>query len=618
MRRTNKRNKKQNNIKKRKTLKKRFSKKGGNENQTYCNVCNKWFFNVGKPVTSLDKNNPNLYENHIKTHPMCKYCDNKQFLDINGQDRSREYQKPNEYPSLISHLETSHPEEYKLAQSIKYGINNEINLIDKLRNNDWSVIGSPPELKEFYKKIEDKQKSIEQKEADNRLKAEKTEAEEAKKLAKKAEKEKQNLAKKKREEKARLEEEANWLAKEADKERQRVARETAAAEKAEKERLLKEKEQQEKRERLARNLEVNTMGSEDILATEIEIELRRNLIEAKTVEDVEEIIDNASNINESHEPIISKQEPIYINQLITQEDFNNLYFVDFFIAISKMYPAMTVFNTDVSSFIPYKNINYGILFIVGVINNKLNELDINLKLVLKGGKAAQMILTENKIDNKTNKLIKSNDIDILLTQDGIYDYDFLLNFASQLADFFEYFFNTFVNDNVISTIKPPNKILENQNIVKISYKYLDLEVTSNRITRKTGLVVGPNYIPRDFDYTYIPLSDIDFKQVNVDNDFFSSENIVSSTNSWKTKNGYKFNLLYYHQNLPTFIAEKEYYMSIYSNIIQQIPNAKPGNPGCDCSLPNDDNNECKRICRYRDLMLEKFNKYIGPLKKLIV
>ena len=43
---------------------------------------------------------------------------------------------------------------------------------------------------------------------------------------------------------------------------------------------------------------------------------------------------------------------------------------------------------------------------------------------------------------------------------------------------------------------------------------------------------------------YKQFSDIDFKEV--ENDFFSPENIVSSENRWETNNGYTFNLLYYH------------------------------------------------------------------------
>ena len=126
------------------------------------------------------------------------------------------------------------------------------------------------------------------------------------------------------------------------------------------------------------------------------------------------------------------------------------------------------------------------------------------------------------------------------------------------------------------------------------------------IDQRTGFPNG--------NYDYIPLSDIDFKEVNIDNNFFSPENIVSFTSSWRTNNDnneYTFNLLYYHQNLEAFIAEKKHYMKIYNETIQQTPD------GVNCNCSNEIINECKRVCGYRDLMLEKFNKYIIPLEHVL-
>ena len=71
MRRTNKR--KKNSKKTRLTKKKRFGKRGGIQNQ--CQVCGQFFHlkgTIGAPTRSDDIN---LYENHIKTHPKCNYCD---------------------------------------------------------------------------------------------------------------------------------------------------------------------------------------------------------------------------------------------------------------------------------------------------------------------------------------------------------------------------------------------------------------------------------------------------------------------------------------------------------------------------------------------------------------
>ena len=600
MRRTNKRN----NLKKRrKTLKKRFSKRGGIDKE--CGVCGKKFINLGLYNSS--------YQQHINTHPICKYC-KRQFKGIDTFK---------DIDTLIEHLcdgKIVHPDmpnACKLANDIKYDDGS--NLIDKLRNNVTKEIGSLPELTKFYEKIENKEKSIKKKEADRLKKEKKAKETEAKMLER---------------ETTRKKEEARQLAIETAKKEAEVAEkaklEADKARQAEIRAKKQEQKEREQKENLARELEVKTMGSEDKLAKgienkikqnikkeqklmgeedrlaqNVEEELRRQLVEASTVEDVQQIIDANIN-NESSAQVTTTQKTININELITQEDFNNLQFVDFLFVIQRMYPAIKEFNNDIrefdqfdinnTKFNPYKYINCGILFLVGIINNKLKELKINLKLVLKGGKAAQMILSEYKINNKNGKLIKSNDVDILLIQEGIYDYEFLLNFASQLSDLIQQLFgnNDIFDNNVISLLKPP--MLNNKNIVKISYMYFGIDPYSGFPNR---------------NYDYIPLSDIDFKQV--ENDFFSPENIVSSTSNWTTNNRYTFNLLYYHQNLPTFIAEKEYYMSIYNEIIQKTPD----DVDCDCSLPNDNNNECKRICNYRDLMLEKFNKYIIPLKQVL-
>ena len=63
---------------------------------------------------------------------------------------------------------------------------------------------------------------------------------------------------------------------------------------------------------------------------------------------------------------------------------------------------------------------------------------------------------------------------------------------------------------------------------------------------------------------YIPLSDIDFKQI--ESEYLQGENIISSTSVWnvfeKQKNVYTYNLLFYHQSLEAFIGEKKYYLQI--------------------------------------------------------
>ncbi len=102
MRRTNKR--KNNSKNRRITKNKRFGKRGGVQKE--CGVCGKWFHEFGTPGAPRDSKDRNLYENHIDTHPICKYC-NGHFLDLN---------------TLSQHLQQQHPNKYAVADSIKYGI----------------------------------------------------------------------------------------------------------------------------------------------------------------------------------------------------------------------------------------------------------------------------------------------------------------------------------------------------------------------------------------------------------------------------------------------------------------------------------------------------------------
>ena len=69
-------------------------------------------------------------------------------------------------------------------------------------------------------------------------------------------------------------------------------------------------------------------------------------------------------------------------------------------------------------------------------------------------------------------------------------------------------------------------------------------------------------------------------------------------------------MLFYHQSLEAFIAEKKYYLQIYDNIIQK----KNETENCDCADIHD--HECSQICDYRNKMLDKFHKYINPLEQI--
>ena len=137
----------------------------------------------------------------------------------------------------------------------------------------------------------------------------------------------------------------------------------------------------------------------------------------------------------------------------------------------------------------------------------------------------------------------------------------------------------------MSLLVPTNPRLTNKNIVKISF------VDAGR---------------------FIPLSDMDIKPV--ESEYLQGENIITSEKVWHVYSGkkkvYTYNLLFYHQTLDAFIAEKKHYLQIYDNTIQK----KNETEVCDCDKTHD--YECSQICDYRNKMLEKFRKYIEPLERL--
>ena len=256
--------------------------------------------------------------------------------------------------------------------------------------------------------------------------------------------------------------------------------------------MLKEQAQAEKREkekekkaakRLAKAQEQESaaMGAEELISKDFNAAIK----EAESVDEVINIIENNKTklSSAAFEFVPSKkqeQQPLKLIDILTETDFQYLPISKWYIAIQRLYPSITGYTETVRNNNNYTDISFFILFLIGIVNFRLNSKKINLKLILKGGKASQMIMSSYGINNTP---ILTDDVDILLVQEGIYDYNFLLNFAIDFAGYINHFFNY-----LLSILAPPNPILTNKNIVKISFVN--------------------NGLPK-----YIPLSDIDFKQV---------------------------------------------------------------------------------------------------------
>jgi hypothetical protein len=557
---------KQNKVFKKKTSKRRFNKKGGVQKK--CDICGVAFHmtgTVGAPPKS-QLFGAELFEDHIKTHPICKYCNTKH-SDVN---------------KLIEHIKTEHPDNYNTAQKIKFGILNERNLIDELRNKNQTVVGYSPDFDLFYDKINKAtlekinskpiSKNIPTKSLKSDLKSKQREIniEKQKKeseIAEQLESSRRALA----EEQKRLREAAEKKKQEKLElqEKERIANELVLKEQA-----LKAQKEKKAAKRLAKNQEQEIISKQ----------FNDNIKQAESVDEVIDIIENNKTklSSAASEFIPSKkqeQQQLKLIDILTEKDFQYLPNSKWYLAIKKLYPALSGYTEIVRANNNYINISFFVIFLMGVINFRLNEKNINLKLILKGGKASQMLMSTYGINNTD---IFTDDVDILLVQEGVYDYNFLLNFANDFAGFINYFFNY-----QLSILAPPNPTLTNKNIVKISFVN--------------------NGLPK-----YIPLSDIDFKQI--ESEYLQGENIISLTSLWnvfeKQKNVYTYNLLFYHQSLEAFIAEKKYYLQIYDNIIQK----KNETENCDCADIQD--YECSQICDYRNKMLDKFHKYINPLEQI--
>jgi hypothetical protein len=171
-----------------------------------------------------------------------------------------------------------------------------------------------------------------------------------------------------------------------------------------------------------------------------------------------------------------------------------------------------------------------------------------LKLVFKGGRAAQMILP-------AGTHFESDDTDVLImSSNPFHNTDFLRSIAFEIANLFQF------PDITYSTGG-----LKNPNIIKIAY-------------------FGPSGT--------LPISDIDIKYPEL-SQFY--QDIQTEQKTWNY-----MPLIYYHQSSKSFFDEKKYIHSIYTD---------PKYKSCECDImPHTP--ECAKICGERQFYLNKFSKYM--------
>ncbi len=574
------------------------------------------------------------YEDHIRTHPICKYCMDQEPL---AQEPLAQGLAPPlahrhyDTKALAEHIKTKHSDKYKIAQNIKTDLlDKNKNLITELNNDNTRIIGVLPELDEFYKQITNKETKMAEEEMKKQRQQTavkpKAKPDSAAKAKAKADAELKAKADAEAEAKARVAEEqrlkreeadkrkAEKLAKEA-KEQEAKAKEQEAIRKAAKAELDRANKAAKKAAK-AEARELEQMGYEEDLSKQLRaaetvgevINIINNLLPQPPVEpplpSVEPPLPPVEPPLPSVEPPLPPVEPplppvkpplppveppsenINIKTIFKKKILNDdtdfyykLKYNKFQLAIHNyilsMFPLLSCNTGTIHNASYYKTVSL-IIFIVGILNMLFKLNKANIKLIIKGGKAAQMILSTYgypKCD------INSDDIDILLIQENGHDRTYLMDIAKQIAYLIQDRF--IVNNNESVSILEPTEV--NPNIYKISL-----------------------FTSKGFK----PISDIDFKYDN--SGFFTNESLMEfplNANYY----GNEFGLLYYFQNPKVFLEEKKHYLAIYENIIQKTHD---GSKSCDCNVKNTDY-DCKAVCNYRLLMVEKFKKYIEPFEQLL-
>lgn len=196
----------------------------------------------------------------------------------------------------------------------------------------------------------------------------------------------------------------------------------------------------------------------------------------------------------------------------------------------------------------YRTINsYCIIMIlVGVVNYKLKLTQQEYQIIIKGGKALQLILSEIYFDNKKDIKYESSDIDLIINPiDGVkYVEDKCKNLANNFAFLIKWILNKNENIYDIDTYISGTYGLEYKTLIKLSHK-IQKSQDSHELVSYTALV------------------DIDFGEKN---------NIMYKDLTYDKKISKYGELLFIHQNLDYFLLEKIYYLDYYikqKNILEK-------------------------------------------------
>lgn len=466
--------------KRRKTLRKKYV--GGVQRE--CPICCKdpkkickfhIYKSQGAPPGSLI-NGPNyntnaFYEDHIRTHPICKYCPapitqepltQKPLVHwslaqrLLAQESSAQESLINRHydtKALAEHLKEIHNDKYNVARKIKTDLlDKNKTLITELNDNNIRQIGVLPELDMFYKQIADKEMKMAEEE-NKKQKSQKPEKP-TKTVAVKAE---ADAAKAKAEALKAEKEAAAAAAKAKTAEEERLKREEAEKRKAEEAAIQAAKAEEQEAIRKAAKVEADkakkaakkAAKAEAERAKEVEEmgkeeELSKQLRAAQTVDEVVDIINNTLP-QPPLEPLVPPQpelmppQPMLMPPLppVKKINIKNIFKkrilddkTDFFYKLKNfkfqqdihgyilsLFPLLSCNTGTISNPSYYETVSL-IIFITGILNRWFQLNKVNIKLIIKGGKAAQMMLSAYGYSTCD---INSDDIDILLIQENEHD-----------------------------------------------------------------------------------------------------------------------------------------------------------------------------------------------------
>lgn len=178
-----------------------------------------------------------------------------------------------------------------------------------------------------------------------------------------------------------------------------------------------------------------------------------------------------------------------------------------------------------------------IMILVGIINYKLKITQQEYQIIIKGGKALQLILSRIYSNNKTDNQYKSNDIDLIITPiDGVeYDETKCQNLANNFSFLIKWILNKSDSPYDIDNYISGTYGLEYKTLIKLSHK-IQKSLGTHELVSYTALV------------------DIDFGKKN---------NIMYNDLTYDKKISKYGELLFIHQNLDYFLLEKIYYLDYY-------------------------------------------------------